>query len=201
MVLAQNLAATLAAEFNKEVRLRGSYVHSLRQAVPSVSVLPCSVFRLRDETVSGGFRYLSAEPFLDGEFIKFNSNNGYVEPSGDLGNLVAQAFSHWSYEYSVKISSAGAATASHRFSTDSLESSGVLADVEKEPLLVCDIQGTDFCFTDPSVCTTSGHRFGKADVGQAGITRFFERHDCNAVCSHLRLFKRHRGSHAIKSEK
>ena len=42
------------------------------QGLPTISILPSNIYRLQDKDSPGGFRYLAAEPYLDGEFAKFN---------------------------------------------------------------------------------------------------------------------------------
>lgn len=76
-------------------------------------------------------QYVPAEPFLRGQYIKYNNNNGWLDEQYKSGQLagsvagvnhhVAQAFSHYTY----------------------VESGG--------ELLVCDIQGVGTTYTDPQV--------------------------------------------------
>ncbi|CAN0174564.1 unnamed protein product, partial [Hapterophycus canaliculatus] len=106
-------------------------------------VAECDVYRLEDESEPGGFRYLLAEPFLDGKYLKYNGNNGYILEKGDLDNeqrcwwMVAQAFSHFTYHQS------------------------------KGSFLVCDVQGVDFSITDP--CVHSKRKsYGAGDRGAQG---------------------------------
>jgi hypothetical protein len=85
-----------------------------------ITMLPLEIYRLQDDKVKGGFRYISAEPYLEGQFVKYNGNNGYVAKTGagqDAAWLLAQAFTHWTFEFTSK-------------ETD-------------ETLMVCDIQGVD----------------------------------------------------------
>jgi hypothetical protein len=59
---------------------------------------------------------------------------------------------------------------------------------EEEPLLVCDVQGVGFNYTDPTICTTGrGGVYGKSDIGKKGIDNFFRTHKCNAYCVRLGL--------------
>jgi len=59
--------------------------------------------------------------------------------------------------------------------------------------LLCDIQGTwnavdGFLLTDPVILTRLGKRKnGATDKGEDGIRRFFETHECNALCRRLGL--------------
>lgn len=173
-----------------------------------ITMLALEIYRLQDDKVKGGFRYVSAEPYLEGSFVKYNGNNGYVAKEGagqDAAWLVAQAFTHWTFEFTSK-------------ETD-------------ETLMVCDIQGVNYrsyalqstcnrvfvrpvieClgpqtlgtlksqtlltpeslvhrYTDPSI-TSLAKRFGKADLGMQGYQLFFGSHKCNELCSKLGLERR-----------
>ena len=64
-------------------------------------------------------------------------------------------------------------------------------------MLVCDIQGTldktavppKFELTDPVIHNRVGnkHKYGRTDMGEHGIKRFFSTHCCNALCKLLNL--------------
>ena len=88
----------------------------------SVAVLHAEVYRLQDPAAPGGFRYLAVEKEMKkGEYQKWNSNNGYVNPTSCRQNEVSQTFSHFSYEQS------------------------------KEMEMVVDIQGSGYTYTDPQL--------------------------------------------------
>ena len=149
-----------------------------------------SMFRIRDNLVSGGFRYLSAEPFMQGKFTKFNGNNGYIfnprnqpalscEKDGRksiaLYNDLAQAFSHWTYQYTLAC---------------------------REHVLVCDIQGDGCTYTDPTIC--SGKRescYGKSNMGVKGFENFFRTHKCNDICRKLKLNATFTGRESVSTHR
>lgn len=60
--------------------------------IPKITVLSTEVIRLFDPTYPRNFRYLAVENELKGEYQKWNSNNGYVNPSKSQACQVAQAF-------------------------------------------------------------------------------------------------------------
>ncbi|CAN0348327.1 unnamed protein product, partial [Ascophyllum nodosum] len=72
----------------------------------AAQVSECVVYRLEDEQEPGGFRYLLVEPFLEGKYLKYNGNNGYVASQSELSDdqrcwwQVAQAFSHFTHHKS-----------------------------------------------------------------------------------------------------
>jgi hypothetical protein len=104
---------------------------------------------------------LSLEPFIEGNYVKYNGNNGYIntEMAGDATCQAAQAFSHFTFERSC----------GH--------------------FLVCDIQGVGKTMTDPAIHTKDEERFPLADtnIGEDGFKFFFSTHECNDVCRKLEL--------------
>ncbi|KAJ2904952.1 hypothetical protein MKZ38_006817 [Zalerion maritima] len=105
---------------------------------------------------------LSLEPFIEGDYIKYNSNGGWVNDEScfiDPFNQTAQAFSHFTFERS-----------QGRF-------------------LISDLQGVGQVLTDPAVHTKDPERFKLADtnLGEAGFKFFFSTHKCNGICAKLGL--------------
>jgi hypothetical protein len=162
-------AIKLSNEFNafarlcraRLVRLGFSEQH-LRDGL--VRILSPSIYRLKSRAAGGQWRYMSVEPFLEGKYTKFNGNNGYVGGESQCAGLscfdVAQAFTHWTYQNSVRTSS--------------------------EAVMVCDIQGVGFNFTDPTICSES-RLYGKTDTGAKGHEQFFRTHCCSRTCEQLGL--------------
>jgi hypothetical protein len=103
--------------------------------------------------------YLSLEPFIEGEYVKYNSNSGWVNESPDTFNKMAQAFSHFTFERSY----------GH--------------------ILVNDLQGTNHILTDPAVQTRDPEKFKLSDTncGVEGFKYFFSTHECNLFCEQLDL--------------
>ena len=83
----QARAKTHVRKFNK--RMKCSF--ELRNIQP-LGMLKTEVIRLNDERAKGGFRYLAVESEITGNYSKWNSNNGYVNPSTCIPCKVAQAF-------------------------------------------------------------------------------------------------------------
>ncbi|KAH6713172.1 elongation factor-2 kinase EFK-1B isoform [Leptodontidium sp. MPI-SDFR-AT-0119] len=106
---------------------------------------------------------LSLEPYIDGEYVKYNSNSMFVkeDPLGepDTFNQIAQAFSHFTFERSW----------GH--------------------FLVNDLQGVGHLLTDPSIQTRDPDRFtlSVTNLGDAGFKFFFAVHECNSFCRKLEL--------------
>ncbi|KAK4163941.1 hypothetical protein QBC43DRAFT_212132 [Cladorrhinum sp. PSN259] len=103
---------------------------------------------------------ISLEPFLDGKYVKYNGNAGFVDEKDDSpANRAAQAFSHFTFERS------------------------------KGRFLVCDLQGVGEFLTDPVVHTADENRFklSRTNLGLEGMKLFFMSHQCNDECRRLGL--------------
>eukprot|EP00826_Nyctotherus_ovalis_P019820 TRINITY_DN1615_c0_g2_i9.p1 TRINITY_DN1615_c0_g2~~TRINITY_DN1615_c0_g2_i9.p1 ORF type:complete len:398 (+),score=108.66 TRINITY_DN1615_c0_g2_i9:134-1327(+) len=104
-----------------------------------------------------------AQTFLEGDFIKYNNNYGWRRIGEATSNLLAQAFSHFTYEYSMGL------------------------------IMVTDIQGvykreSGLWLTDPAIHSyVLKGRFGKTNHGRIGMIRFFKTHKCNKYCKALSL--------------
>lgn len=111
--------------------------------------------------MDSGNECMSLEPFIEGSYIKYNGNSGYVNESSpdDRFNQAAQAFSHFTFERS------------------------------RGQFLVCDLQGVGHVLTDPAVHTLNPERFKLTDtnLGTEGFKFFFCTHECNDICRKLRL--------------
>jgi Mg-chelatase subunit ChlD len=111
--------------------------------------------------IAFGDEYISLEPFIEGDYVKYNSNSGYVNEDNpdDRFSQAAQAFSHFTFERS-----------QGRF-------------------LVSDLQGVGHILTDPAIHTLNPERFKLADtnLGQEGFKFFFSTHVCNDICRKLGL--------------
>jgi hypothetical protein len=111
--------------------------------------------------VASGYECISLEPFIEGTYVKYNNNCGYVNEDipDDRYNQAAQAFSHFTFERS-----------QGRF-------------------LVSDLQGVSNSLTDPAIHTLDPDRFNLADtnLGKEGFKFFFSTHVCNSICKQLEL--------------
>lgn len=81
----QTIAKHLALEFSK--RCNAAY---------TVDFLITSFYVLLDRDENDRFKFISAEPYLQGEFKKYNNNNGWAGAFGEMSD-VAQAFSHFTW--------------------------------------------------------------------------------------------------------
>lgn len=97
-----------------------------------VDFITTSYYELHDEQIIDGVcvKFFSSEPKITGSYEKYNNNGGYVlQPrttrSAAVSSDIAQAFSHFTYEYT------------------------------QGKLLVCDIQGHNQVYTDPQIHSRS----------------------------------------------
>lgn len=107
--------------------------------------------------------YLSLEPFIEGNFMGYNNNRGFVNKIlADISNRAAQGFSHFTFERS------------------------------RGQFLVSNIRGVGGTLTNPSIHTRDPGRFQLrgTNLGEDGFKFFFSTHKCNDVCHMLRLKNR-----------
>ena len=98
-------------------------------------------------------KLLLVEPMLEGKWIKFNSNGGYVNSRAEF----MQALSHYSYHCT-----------SGKY---------LLCDLQG-----CHYMDA-YVLTDPVIMSRdSAKRYGPTDLGREGILNFFARHECNRFC-------------------
>ncbi|XP_038062570.1 alpha-protein kinase vwkA-like [Patiria miniata] len=107
---------------------------------------------------------VTIESLVQGRYVKFLNNFGYVNPSEDT--LVPEAFSHFTYH----------------------ESNGEILVTDLQGVY----NQTRYVFTDPAIHSieipryTFGH-YGPTDLGVFGVMKFFQNHKCNLLCDGLRI--------------
>lgn len=143
----QALCKAFALEFN-----------AISGEVHSIDFLVSTCLKGLSRRVKGD-ECLSLEPFIEGAYVKYNNNCGYVNKDDDSFNQMAQAFSHFTFERS------------------------------RGKLLVSDIQGVGHVLTDPAIHTADPQRFKLTDtnLGKEGFKFFFSTHKCNHICTRLGL--------------
>ena len=99
--------------------------------------------------------YVVAEDYLEGEFIKWCNNYGYISPKAKSEHITMPAFVHWSWLHT------------------------------KGQEMVCDLQGTrdgsGYHLTDPVILSLN-NTYGETDMGIEGMAMFFMNHECNDIC-------------------
>ncbi|XP_059825691.1 transient receptor potential cation channel subfamily M member 6 isoform X1 [Hypanus sabinus] len=107
-------------------------------------------------------QWLTMEKYMNGQFRKYNNNNGDEIVPTNLMEETMLAFSHWTFEYT------------------------------RGELLVLDLQGVGENLTDPSVIKAEEKlsqemEFGPANLGEEAIRNFTVKHHCNTCCKKLKL--------------
>jgi hypothetical protein len=96
------------------------------------------------------------EPYLEGEWIKWNSNTGGVDPNR-FGSCV-QAFCHWTWHHS--------------------KGEYLYCDAQG----VQDDEARTITLTDPCIVSKEQDKFGITDGGELMQMRWFADHRCNSFC-------------------
>ena len=109
------------------------------------------------EITSPSPKYYYVENYIPGKYIKYNNNAGWIKTSIADQTLVAQAFSHFSYQYT------------------------------QGYLMIVDLQGVGGFLTDPQIHCLDEDRFGIGNFGYIGFVNFFLTHKCNIYCKKLGL--------------
>lgn len=150
------VARYFAAQFEMQTR-------EASMKIPAMIFVPCFIYTAEDPTVGGlqESAVFSAEWYLPGAFLKYNSNNGYVGEKSLCHDDAVQAFLHFSF-----VSSGGS-------------------------LAVTDLQGvarkSEVLLTDPQVLTVAGGNFGPGDLGARGLRACLAAHRCGPTCKKLGL--------------
>ncbi|CAK0864732.1 unnamed protein product [Prorocentrum cordatum] len=149
-------AEELAREFNQAVRSMKERDKD-ESAIREIQFVKAHVMQISDPAEDSAFRYVTAEKYIPGPYMKFNGNDGFVNRvSGGEAGQIAAAFSHFTFDH-----------------TGGKE-------------LCVDIQGVGTRWTDPQI-NSRARKFGVADLGEAGMRRFFQSHSCGRMCWSLQL--------------
>ncbi len=104
--------------------------------------------------------YVLVEDYLEGEFEKYISNTGHVNPACCMKYVLMPAFTHWSWVHT------------------------------QGQMMITDLQGVryndKYVLTDPCVLSVD-KRFGAMDNSVIGMANFFSSHACNSVCRALKI--------------
>jgi hypothetical protein len=148
------LAEKLALEFNRQSKANKE-IHFAMPLLAKMERVAAERFLFWEyqESDLQKLEWVCVEPFLDGKFVKFLSNTGWVNQ--DVEAKLAHAFSHWTWH----------------------TSNGSCLVCDMQGIRFCD----GYLLTDPA-CHTLQHTMGVTDLGQAGMESFFRTHVCNEFC-------------------
>ncbi|CAJ1038347.1 Alpha-kinase family, putative [Leishmania shawi] len=176
---AQCMCEEFANNFNR--------IHLTNVNKPNISFLQCYVVRIPRKSIpeayqnkrTGFFSYKTQdtqevmfvmEPMLSGRFTKYNSNYGEIYREDKKAALTSTEAKRRTQIFE----------AAEAFSHFTLVESG-------GSMLVCDLQGVNDFLTDPQIHTEDGKGLGMGNMGQEGIDKWIEKHDCNEICRALGL--------------
>lgn len=126
-------------------------------------------YELKDPVAAGLSLVLAAftaEPFIEGEYKKYNNNNGWINEANLAMGEIARAFSHYTWQE----------TYGH--------------------LMVVDIQVVGGIFTDPQIHSLQEDKFGRGNLSKAGMAAFFCAYlQYRLSCSQFDIVQRGQGRH------
>ena len=146
----QSISSFLAQQFNKEKPQEAKDIFFTK-------VVTISLYKR-----SKPF-YCSQEPLIEGPYVKYNSNYGFVNKDSYAASL--NAFTHWTYQV-----------------TD-----GYLMVVDLQGVKITNPAGPKFALTDPALHCKDLTRFSSTNLGKRGMHRFFRTHYCNTICKAMEL--------------
>ena len=147
----QLIAIYLAREFNSALRQSGLEFKEIFYITVEILYRPSNK------------AYYTLEPYISGNYIKFNNNNGWIDKHQEIYHSVLQAFSHFTLCYS------------------------------KGTLMITDVQGCvyddKYLLTDPAIHTFDRNKVlpDLTNKGPEGYSAFFGTHICNKFCKALNL--------------
>ncbi|XP_028401291.1 alpha-protein kinase vwkA-like [Dendronephthya gigantea] len=160
----QSISFFLSREFNKQKPVDAKNILFTKVVVVSLRGRPKPF-------------YCSQEPLIEGSYVKYNSNHGFVNKNEYAATL--NAFSHWTYHV-----------------TD-----GYLMVVDLQGVKHSTGDGFKFTLTDPALHCKDLTRFSSTNLGTAGMHRFFRTHHCNSICKAMSLpLHRHQPKSSTMSE-
>jgi hypothetical protein len=120
-----------------------------------LSFVNCWIYEILDN--SHPYKYYYVENYINGYYEKYNNNAGWINNNLNESALIAQTFSHFSWQ------------------------------ITKGYLMIVDLQGVGGVLTDPQIHCLNPKKFGKGNLGYVGIMKFFMSHVCNHYCRRLDL--------------
>ena len=119
------------------------------------------------EITSPSHEFYYVENYIPGKYVKYNNNVGWIKTSIADQTLVAQAFSHFSYQFT------------------------------QGYLMIVDLQGVGGFLTDPQIHCLDQDKFGIGNFGYIGFVIFFLTHRCNKYCKELGLIHPNKNDYKI----
>jgi hypothetical protein len=146
----------LVSEFNERV------VNMVPDTRLLFNFINCYIYEILNkingsDTSLDSYNLYTVENYIEGEYVKYNNNAGWISQNVTDQVLLAQTFSHFSWQ------------------------------ITKGYLCVVDLQGVGGYLTDPQIHCLNPKKFGNGNFGYIGIMKFFMSHNCNSYCRKLDL--------------
>ncbi|CAE7626585.1 ak1 [Symbiodinium sp. KB8] len=151
------------------IMFRSNFLRELKRLDTDAQIffVPCYLYSYNRPGAGASEKsYFVAEQYLEGDFVKFNSNNGYVNETHPSSELM-QAFSHYTF----------------------VKSRGKLLVVDLQGA----VDNNCLMLTDPQVLSRAKSKdrvFGAGDLGFDGMKAFFETHECGETCVAMKLLEK-----------
>jgi hypothetical protein len=120
-----------------------------------LNFIHCYIYEILDE--GHPYKYYTAENYIEGNYVKYNNNAGWIAQNVTDQTLIAQAFSHFSWQ------------------------------LTRGYLMIVDLQGVGGYLTDPQIHCLNPKKFGEGNFGYVGMMKYFMTHNCNKYCKQLEL--------------
>uniref|UniRef100_A0A383WC16 Alpha-type protein kinase domain-containing protein n=1 Tax=Tetradesmus obliquus TaxID=3088 RepID=A0A383WC16_TETOB len=161
-----------------------------------VDFMQAGVIEFKDRP---GKPVLAVEHLIEGDYVKYNSNSGYVAtsplPLAPCGFESSTSNGTQQQQQQQQQQQSGSSLAS-AVSLNSQEQalrntpqafSHFTFEFTQGSALCVDIQGVGDLYTDPQIHTLDGQGYGDGNLALRGMALFFRTHECNALCSKLGL--------------
>ena len=106
-------------------------------------------------------RYYTYEPYISGQYEKFNNNGIFVSPEEAPVNNICQAFSHFTFDESKR---------------------SLVCNIEGVKISDNQVLLSDPAIHDPNLLV-----YGPTNLGDEGIKHFRGMHVCNDICHYMKL--------------
>jgi hypothetical protein len=140
-----------AMEFAEEWNALGRMNKTLKVLSSTIEV--CSSENVNEKFKGGSF--VMVEPFIQGEYEKWNSNSGWMADDA----LSINAFCHWTYHHS--------------------KGKLLFCDVQGVR------NSTEYVITDPCIMSDVEGQYGMTDCGGEVMRDWLRKHKCNKFCSSM----------------
>jgi hypothetical protein len=143
------ISSNIAQDFNERI------VNTVSDTKLLLNFIHNYIYQILDDRHE--YKYYSVENYIKGDYVKYNNNAGWMSDKNTEQSMIAQAFSHFSWQ------------------------------LTKGYLMIVDLQGVGGYLTDPAIHCLNPKKYGDGNLGYIGMMKFFFSHNCNKYCKQLEL--------------